>query len=98
MAANRVATLILSSLGALSIIAHSQLVAAFPSCPISSVSRASIHRGHRNIRLFGTAADMGGDNMKILGVCGGIGSGKSTACKLMVDKLGCIDRIGEMQS
>lgn len=36
--------------------------------------------------------------MKILGVCGGIGSGKSTACKLMVDKLGCIDRIGELQS
>jgi dephospho-CoA kinase len=34
--------------------------------------------------------------MKILGVCGGIGSGKSTACKLMVDALGCADRIGEL--
>lgn len=27
--------------------------------------------------------------MKILGICGGIGSGKSTACQLMVTKLGC---------
>ena len=27
--------------------------------------------------------------MKILGICGGIGSGKSTACQLMVNKLGC---------
>ncbi|KAL3789515.1 hypothetical protein HJC23_009751 [Cyclotella cryptica] len=33
------------------------------------------------------------NDMKILGVCGGIGSGKSTACKLMVDSLGCVDRI-----
>eukprot|EP00985_Skeletonema_marinoi_P004484 scaffold1955_cov122-Skeletonema_marinoi.AAC.12 len=31
--------------------------------------------------------------MKILGICGGIGSGKSTACQLMVDKLGCVARI-----
>jgi dephospho-CoA kinase len=30
---------------------------------------------------------------KILGVCGGIGSGKSTACKLMVDSLGCVASI-----
>ena len=35
------------------------------------------------------------NNMKILGVCGGIGSGKSTACQLMVDSLGCVARIGE---
>eukprot|EP00581_Thalassiosira_minuscula_P018733 CAMPEP_0183714088 /NCGR_PEP_ID=MMETSP0737-20130205/8758_1 /TAXON_ID=385413 /ORGANISM="Thalassiosira miniscula, Strain CCMP1093" /LENGTH=346 /DNA_ID=CAMNT_0025942993 /DNA_START=39 /DNA_END=1079 /DNA_ORIENTATION=+ len=33
------------------------------------------------------------NNMKILGVCGGIGSGKSTACQLMVDSLGCVARI-----
>ena len=31
--------------------------------------------------------------MKILGICGGIGSGKSTSCQLMVDKLGCVARI-----
>lgn len=31
--------------------------------------------------------------MKILGICGGIGSGKSSACELMVDKLGCVARI-----
>lgn len=31
--------------------------------------------------------------MKILGICGGIGSGKSTACQLMVDNLGCVARI-----
>ncbi len=33
--------------------------------------------------------------MRILGICGGIGSGKSTACRLMVDSLGCAARIGE---
>lgn len=31
--------------------------------------------------------------MKILGICGGIGSGKSTACRLMVDSLGCAARV-----
>ena len=31
--------------------------------------------------------------MKILGICGGIGSGKSTECQLMVDKLGCVATI-----
>jgi len=30
------------------------------------------------------------DNVKILGICGGIGSGKSTACNLMVESLGCM--------
>jgi dephospho-CoA kinase len=49
--------------------------------------------------LFGTAAEdheintPAGNKMKILGICGGIGSGKSTACQLMVDKLGCVARI-----
>ncbi|KAL3809344.1 hypothetical protein ACHAXA_009052 [Cyclostephanos tholiformis] len=37
--------------------------------------------------------DSGGGGMKILGICGGIGSGKSTACRLMVDSLGCAARI-----
>jgi dephospho-CoA kinase len=31
-----------------------------------------------------------GRQLKVLGVCGGIGSGKSTACKLLVSDLGCI--------
>jgi dephospho-CoA kinase len=30
------------------------------------------------------------NNIRILGICGGIGSGKSTACKLMVESLGCL--------
>ncbi|KAL7427445.1 hypothetical protein ACHAXM_000858 [Skeletonema potamos] len=49
--------------------------------------------------LFGAAAvdynktALSVNKMKVLGICGGIGSGKSTACQLMVDKLGCVARI-----
>ena len=32
--------------------------------------------------------------IRILGVCGGIGSGKSMACNLLVSDLGCISHIG----
>lgn len=32
--------------------------------------------------------------IRVLGVCGGIGSGKSQACKLLVSDLGCISHIG----
>ena len=35
----------------------------------------------------------GDGDMKVLGVIGGIGSGKSTACELLVSQLGCIERI-----
>ena len=51
----------------------------------------------RQITTIHASANSGSDinNMKILGVCGGIGSGKSTACQLMVDSLGCVARIGE---
>ena len=38
---------------------------------------------------------MSSNKIKVLGVCGGIGSGKSTACQLMVDSLGCVARIGK---
>ncbi|VEU41211.1 unnamed protein product [Pseudo-nitzschia multistriata] len=37
----------------------------------------------------GTAAP----SFKVLGVCGGIGSGKSTACKLLVSSCGCLAHI-----
>ena len=32
-------------------------------------------------------------DLRILGVCGGIGCGKSTACQLLVDPLGCVGLI-----
>lgn len=33
------------------------------------------------------------NKLKVLGVCGGIGSGKSTACKLLVDHCNCLAHI-----
>ena len=33
--------------------------------------------------------------IKVLGVCGGIGSGKSSACKLLVTELGCLEHLGK---
>jgi hypothetical protein len=38
---------------------------------------------------------LGRPQLKILGVCGGIGSGKSTACKLLVSELNCAAHIGK---
>ena len=37
-------------------------------------------------------------NVRVLGVCGGIGSGKSKACELLVSELGCISHIGKTRS
>jgi polynucleotide 5'-kinase involved in rRNA processing len=34
------------------------------------------------------------DHFRVLGVCGGIGSGKSQACKLLLSELGCLDHLG----
>jgi len=47
-------------------------------------------------RGAGTAAeaDDSKKEVKILGVCGGIGSGKSTACVLLVDELNCLAHLG----
>ena len=61
------------------------------------------HHHHISRRPFvlraSTSEDLGAEgSMKILGVCGGIGSGKSTACELMVDRLGCAGRIGELNT
>lgn len=33
--------------------------------------------------------------IRVLGICGGIGSGKSMACKLLVSDLGCLSHIGK---
>ena len=52
----------------------------------------------QSIRFMSASEDKGvmaDKKTKILGVCGGIGSGKSHACELMVDSLGCVARIGE---
>jgi hypothetical protein len=44
------------------------------------------------------ADEVGSPQLKILGVCGGIGSGKSTACKLLVSELKCAAHIGTSKS
>lgn len=41
------------------------------------------------------AEEIGSPQLKILGVCGGIGSGKSTACKILVSELKCAAHIGK---
>lgn len=33
--------------------------------------------------------------IRILGVCGGIGSGKSTVCQVLVSEFGCLGHIGK---
>jgi hypothetical protein len=38
--------------------------------------------------------DDSSSHIKLLGVCGGIGSGKSTACKLLVSEVDCAAYIG----
>jgi hypothetical protein len=38
------------------------------------------------------------NEVKILGVCGGIGSGKSSACKLLVSELSCLAHIGKFRN
>jgi type II secretory pathway predicted ATPase ExeA len=37
------------------------------------------------------------DRVRLLGVCGGIGSGKSVACRLLVSDLDCLAHIGKGQ-
>lgn len=40
-----------------------------------------------------SSANSESSSFKVLGVCGGIGSGKSTACKLLVDSCHCLSHI-----
>jgi hypothetical protein len=90
---NKIATLLLSSLGALTSTSPVQFATAFSSHPVATAT-PSVQRLQRS-RIYNSIASEG-EHMKILGVCGGIGSGKSTACKVMVDTLGCVGRIGEL--
>jgi len=92
MMVSKAAALRLSSLGSILITIPLQFAGAFT--PQLTPIRVPTQRSPI-IRIFCDSCDMSGDDIKILGICGGIGSGKSTACKLMVDALGCIDRIGQ---
>jgi len=42
---------------------------------------------------IGSPNDTADDSVRVLGVCGGIGSGKSTACKLLVSSCNCLVHI-----
>eukprot|EP00978_Attheya_sp_CCMP212_P005861 scaffold13078_cov48-Attheya_sp.AAC.2 len=42
---------------------------------------------------FGVSRNNNDHKMRVLGVCGGIGSGKSEACRILVSKLGCAAHI-----
>ena len=59
----------------------------------------SLSRHPRALRFPLTMSSSSSKNeasqFKVLGVCGGIGSGKSSACKLLVSALGCLDHLGE---
>ena len=94
MHVGRIATCVVSSLGSLSAAAQVRFAYAFSShqTPVSVVSK----RLFQNKLSSSVQGDMDEYGTKILGVCGGICSGKSTACKLMVDELGCLDRIGAL--
>ena len=99
--ANKLAAGPLAYLVVLSTTAPLHSTAAFYSSstsitsPLAQQQSRRQQRHHRD-RVFSVQTDMSDDTLKILGVCGGIGSGKSTACKLMVDVLGCVDRIGKL--
>ena len=45
------------------------------------------------LTMSSSIADHVSDSFRVLGVCGGIGSGKSTACKLLVSSCNCLEHI-----
>mmetsp|Transcript_9237 Transcript_9237/g.22686 ORF Transcript_9237/g.22686 Transcript_9237/m.22686 type:complete len:338 (+) Transcript_9237:104-1117(+) len=63
----------------------------FPSSFLRPATKAPT--GTTVLMSSGAGRDDDDDGIRVLGVCGGIGSGKSTACKLLVDKLRCRSRI-----
>mmetsp|Transcript_3056 Transcript_3056/g.6364 ORF Transcript_3056/g.6364 Transcript_3056/m.6364 type:complete len:269 (-) Transcript_3056:2457-3263(-) len=68
------------------------LAVAIPSIALGwSTSRISSTR-NQHTRLQMSSSDTS-NKLKVLGVCGGIGSGKSTACKLLVDHCKCLAHI-----
>ena len=101
MLVNRIASAILSSLGLLSVTGPLPSALSFiVNQPLFFRLQATTqhHRFRMDSQIFHSTKsemDEGNNKTRILGVCGGIGSGKSTACKMMVNSLGCIDRIGE---
>ena len=92
MHAVRIASCVVSSLGALSTAVPIRFTDAFS--PQRTLVPVASQRLSQSKLSSSDRCDMSENGAKVLGVCGGIGSGKSTACKLMVDELGCLDRIG----
>jgi dephospho-CoA kinase len=54
----------------------------FQPVKIGSLPPLTMSNGHNSVRV-----------VKVLGVCGGIGSGKSAACKLLISDLDCLTHI-----
>ena len=69
------------------------LASHFPFCARSLILDPSSR--HRKIELAMSSEASDRQEFKVLGICGGIGSGKSSASKLLVSELGCLDHLGE---
>ena len=64
-----------------------------PSSPSTPLDRQQTGSGWTT-RIMASSSDINDNPFRVLGVCGGIGSGKSQACKLLVSELGCLDHLG----
>ena len=71
--------------------------ASFRPDPTVVSSQGSSYRMKRPSGMISVSASSGADpsttNIRVLGVCGGIGSGKSTACKILVSELNCLAHV-----